>query len=184
VSYVEDRVRVSEYGSLPGDSPLLVAVPTAPGRAPQRLHVLVSRDLALMSAAAMADEISAGPLRVASGWRPRRWTSREAYEAELFRRYVARVRKQLGREPTREQVIAHGRRYLAHASPHETGLALDFLCGGLAPVSSTIAKQRATPLHQWLVARAWEWDFTPYKAEPWHWEHRLPMPSYLSGEAA
>lgn len=179
MSYREDRVRVSEYGSLPGDSPLLAVVPTVPRKAPQRLHVLAARDLALMSAAARADGMVR--LLVTSGWRPRRWATRQAYEAELVRRYAARVRKLLGREPTREQVLAHGRKYLALASPHETGLALDLLCGGLAPASATAAEQRRRPLHEWLVARAWEFGFTPYEAEPWHWEHRLPMAAYLSG---
>lgn len=173
MSYVENRVRVSEYGSLPSSSPLLVPVPTATWKTPQRLHVLAARDFRLMSAAALSDLGIA--LLVASGWRRRRWASRQAYEAELLRRY-----KKPGM--TDSQALARGRRYLAYASPHETGLALDLGCGDLAPVSATVERQRATPLHEWLVARAWEWGFTPYRPEPWHWERRLPLPAYLAGE--
>jgi LAS superfamily LD-carboxypeptidase LdcB len=77
--------------------------------------------------------------------------------------------------------VARGRRFLAFDSPHETGLALDLGCGGLAPVAATIARQRRTPLHAWLVANAWKFGFHPYQAEPWHWEHPVELGSYVAG---
>ena len=163
--YEENRVTTKEFGSLPGDSPLLVNVPTAPGHSQQRLHVVVAQSLIPMSEAV---EQSLGfPLLVASGWRPHRWTSRAQYEQVLIEKYGS---------------VAKGRLYLAFDSPHETGLAADMGCGGLSPVSATIPQQEQTPLFKWLVDNAWNYGFTPYKVECWHWEHRVSLASYQSGE--
>ena len=162
--YVENRVTTAEFGPLPANSPLLVDVPTAPGHQQQRNHVVTAGYLIKMSAAA---EQSLGyPLLIASGWRPHRWTSRAQYEAILIQRYGS---------------VAKGRLYLAFDSPHETGLACDFGCGGLQPVSATIPQQKETPLFKWLVDNAWMFGFTPYKVEPWHWESRISSAAYLSG---
>lgn len=181
MSCVENRVRVSEFGSLAGDSALLVPVPTVLGKRPQRLHVLAARDLIFMSNAVVADEVVEDRLLVASGWRPHRWTSRQAYEDELVRRYATRLEKKYGKKPIREQVVVYGRKLLAFDSPHETGLALDLGCGGLAPVSATAVAQRQEPLYLWLVENARRFGFTSYRPEPWHWEHRVPLDAYRAG---
>jgi D-alanyl-D-alanine dipeptidase len=107
------------------------------------------------------------PLLIASGWRPHRWTSRAQYEQVLIEKYGS---------------VAKGRLYLGFDSPHEVGLAMDIGCGGLSPVSATIDRQKTTPLFKWLVEHAWEYEFTPYCVEPWHWEHRVSLTSYRSGE--
>jgi hypothetical protein len=102
----------------------------------------------------------------ASGWRPHRWTDRAQYESVLVAKYGS---------------VAQGRKFLAFDSPHETGLACDFGCGGLLPVSGTIAEQQRTPLWNWLVANAWRYGWSPYKVEPWHWEHWVDLASYKAG---
>jgi len=165
MSFIEDRVTTKEFGSLPGDSELLVNVPTSPGHAQQRLHKLAAAALIPMSEAVEKD--LRFPLLVASGWRPHRWTSRAQYEQVLIEKYGS---------------VAKGRLYLAFDSPHEVGLAMDLGCGGLSPVSATIDQQKTTPIFKWLVEHAWEYGFTPYKVEPWHWEHRVSLTSYQSGE--
>jgi hypothetical protein len=165
MSYTENRVTTKEFGSLPSDSPLLVNVPTAPGHSQQRLHVLAADKFTKMSATVESDLKFS--LLAASGWRPHRWTSREQYEQVLIAKYGS---------------VARGKLFLAFDSPHETGLACDFGCGGLMPISKTIAAQKQTPLFAWLREHAWEYGFTPYMVEPWHWEIRLSLPSFQSGQ--
>ena len=182
MSYQQCRVYVRDYASLPASSPLLVPVPTAPGRPQQRAHVLVARALVPMS-----DRVRSRfgyPLQVASGWRPHRWESETEYEDVLVSKYEAASARALGRSPTRAEVVAYGRVYLAFSSAHETGLALDFGCGGLSPVSATIPKQKKTELWQFLHDHASDFGFTPYFPEPWHWELRVPRTSYDSPPAA
>jgi LAS superfamily LD-carboxypeptidase LdcB len=127
--------------------------------------VLVAGKLSDMSAAVEHD--LGFPLLVASGWRPHRWDSQQQYEKVLIARYGS---------------VAKGRLYLAFNSPHETGLACDFGCGGLMPISATIPLQKRTPLFAWLKEHAWEHGFAPYKAECWHWELRLSLMEYHSGQ--
>jgi len=166
MSYVENRVTIAEFGVLPGNSPLLIDVPTTPGHAQQRAHVLVAGKFREMSGEAEKD--LGFPLLVASGWRPHRWASRQQYEQVLIEKYGS---------------VAKGRLFLAFNSPHETGLAIDLGCGGLMPVSATIPVQLQTPLFAWLREHAWEHGFTPYMVECWHWEMRLPMEDYVTGKA-
>jgi LAS superfamily LD-carboxypeptidase LdcB len=166
MSYKENRVTVAEFGVLPGNSPLLVNVPTTPGHQQQRLHVVAANSFNVMSNAVYKD--LGFPLLIASGWRPHRWVSREQYEQVLVEKYGS---------------VAKGRLYLGFDSPHETGLTVDIGCGGLEPVSATIEKQKQTPLFKWLVENAWRFGFTPYCVEPWHWEHRISLEAYKSGVA-
>jgi len=165
MGYTENRVTTKEFGTLPPDSPLLTNVPTAPGHPQQRLHVLVAGKFTEMSAAVESD--LKFPLLAASGWRLHRWASREQYEQVLIAKYGS---------------VAKGRLYLAFDSPHETGLACDFDCGGLMPISKTISIQQQTPLFAWLKNHAWEHGFTPYMVEPWHWEVRLSLTEFQSGQ--
>lgn len=166
MSYEEKRVLVATYGTLPSNSPLLVPIPTALAHPPQRLHTLAAQGLAPMASAVATD---LGIILLgASGWRPHRWTSRAQYESVLVEKYGS---------------VAKGRLYLAFDSPHETGLALDFGCGGLEPRSSTIATQKQTPLFHWLVANADRFGWHPYKVEPWHWEFPVSLSAYHSGVA-
>jgi hypothetical protein len=163
--HVERRVRVDAYGRLPRSSRLLVDVPGTQGK-PRRLHVLAAAALERMLAAAKAE---AGiELLVQSGWRPHRWKDWAHYERTVIAKYGS---------------VARGRKFLAYDSPHETGLAVDFGSAGLFPVSSTIAKQRATPAYAWLVANAWRFGWTPYIAEPWHWEFALSRRAWETGDS-
>jgi hypothetical protein len=164
MNYKENRVTTKEFGTLPPDSPLLANVPTAPGHPQQRLHVLVAGKFTEMSTAVESD--LKFPLLVASGWRPHHWASREQYEQVLIAKYGS---------------VARGRLFLAFDSPHETGLACDFGCGGLMPISKTIPIQQQTPLFAWLKEHMWEYGFTPYLVEPWHVEARISLSSYQSG---
>ena len=164
MSYEEMRTPVSVFGSLPGDSPLLVPIPTTPGHPPQRLHVLAAASFAPMADAVRTD--LGIELLAASGWRPHRWRDRAQYESVLAAKYGS---------------VAQGRKFLAFDSPHETGLACDFGCGGLLPVSGTIAEQMRTPLWHWLHDHAWRYGWNPYKAESWHWEHWVDLSSYRAG---
>jgi hypothetical protein len=103
---------------------------------------------------------------VASGWRPHRWASFAEYEQVLIAKYGS---------------VERGRLFLAFNSPHETGLACDFGCGGLMPVSATIHQQQGTLLWKWLIENAWQFGFTPYKIECWHWESRISLSAFASG---
>lgn len=160
--YVERRVRVRTYGTTSSSSKLLVNVPATSGT--KRLHVLAARALEAMSAAVQRD--LGTELKLASGWRAHRWTSREHYEQTLIARYGS---------------VKEGKRWLAYDSPHETGLAMDIGVGGLTPTRSTVDFQRKQPLHQWLVQHASEYGWYPYKTEPWHWEYPVSLEAFASG---
>lgn len=164
-TYVERRVSVRVYGTVGANSPLLVQVPGTGG--PKRLHKLAAAALARMSAAAQQD--LGLELKLASAWRAHRWESRAQYEAVLVAKFGS---------------IAEGKRWLAFDSPHETGLAIDIGVGGLKPSRASVGFQRGTPLHQWLIAHAWEFGFHPYKTEPWHWEYPVSLAAYRSGVIA
>jgi D-alanyl-D-alanine carboxypeptidase len=58
-------------------------------------------------------------------------------------------------------------------SPHHTGRAIDFYLG-TPNDSANIAALRGTPAYRWLVCNAGRFGFTPYAAEPWHWEFNPP----------
>jgi len=152
----ENRVKVRNYGRIPGNDGRLVAVPTKAGAAPQRLH---------WAAAAALDELrqaaeGAGyDLRVVSGWRKHKWLGREDYEAHLIRRYGS---------------VKRGRKWLAYDSPHETGLAFDLGTHGLEPRSATASYQKQQPVYAWLEKHAARFGITPYIPEPWHWEVKIP----------
>ena len=164
--YAENRVRISE-----GFEPIvsrsdsrLVPVPTIPGRATQKVHVLVHQRFLSLSQAAVSAGFDA-PL-VASGWRTKRYSTREEYDAAMIKDYGS---------------VAEGQRWVAYESPHMTGLAVDFGNNGLYPKSSTNLQQKQTPFFKWLKENAYRFGFTPYKTEAWHWEVKVPLNSYASG---
>ncbi len=164
MSYEEKRVKVAKYGTTSARSPLLVAIPGT--RGPLKLHCLAAAAFERLSAAIKRD--LGIDVKAASAWRPHRWKSRQHYEETLVAKYGS---------------VQAGRKWLAYNSPHETGLAVDFGVGGLEPVSKTAAKQRATPLHAWLVEHAHEYGWHPYKTEPWHWEYPVTTGAFRSGNA-
>src|ERR1039457_4811861 len=128
MSYTENRVYVKDFGTLPVGSDLLVPVPTTPGHKQQYIHKVVLADFMAMSEAGEAD--LGFPFLVASGHRPPLWATIEAYNTDMIKQYGS---------------VAEGRKWRAFASAHQTGLAFDFGCGGLAPVSKTIPQQKQTP---------------------------------------
>jgi LAS superfamily LD-carboxypeptidase LdcB len=156
VSLQENRVRITDYGTIDRGDPRLVLVATVDGRAPQHLHWAAAAAFDRMRAAARG---AGYDLRLASGWRPHRWRSRAAYEAHLLKKYGT---------------VKTGRKWLAFASPHETGLAFDLGTHGLAPVSATAERQRQRPVYKWLANNAHRFGITPYLPEPWHWEVKIP----------
>jgi len=163
MSYEEKRVKAKVYGSLPGTSSLLVAVPGVKGKV-RRLHALAAAAFTTMAAAVERD--LGVKLELASGWRKHKWASREQYEQHVIAKFGS---------------VEEGRKWLAYNSPHETGLAMDIGTGGLWPSKSTRNEQKKTPLHAWLVEHAHEHGWHPYKLEPWHWEHPVSLPAHRSG---
>ena len=164
--YAERRVRVRVYGTMAADSPLLVPVPAVSGGA-KRLHRIAAAAMREMGRALEKD--LGIELKLASGWRAHRWQSRAQYEAVLVQRFGS---------------VAEGKRWLAFDSPHETGLAMDIGVGGLKPSRASVAFQREQPIHRWLIARAWEFGWHPYKTEPWHWEYPISLEAHRKGVIA
>jgi hypothetical protein len=107
-----------------------------------------------LKAAAEADGIAANLLTVTSGYRSR------ATQERLF---AAAVQKYGSREAARKWVAPPG------GSAHQTGRAIDFNLG-LGNNSENVAALRRTAPYRWLVCNAHRFGFTPYSAEPWHWE--------------
>jgi hypothetical protein len=163
--FIERRVRVRKLGTLPGNSMVLVEVPGTGGK-PRKLHSLAAAALASLRKA--CESATGVELLVQSGWRRHRWASREQYEKELIKRYGS---------------VSKGVALLSFDSPHETGLAVDFGSGGLEAKSATTAKQRQTPVHQWLKANAYRFGFHPYEREPWHWEFPLSKRAWTTGRS-
>lgn len=58
-------------------------------------------------------------------------------------------------------------------SPHHTGRAIDLYLG-VSNDSANIPALRRTSAYRWLVCNAVRFGFTPYSAEPWHWEFNPP----------
>jgi hypothetical protein len=165
VSFTENRVTVKEYGSLPYNSDLLVNIPTARGCKQQRLHIIAADYLAKLSLAAKQDlDLD---ILIASGWRNHRWSSFEQYKDFVIKKYGS---------------LEKGRKYLAFDSPHETGLAVDFGCGGLWPSVNTMYIQKQTLFYKWLVNNAYKFNYTPYLNECWHFECKLPLDVYKGGK--
>ena len=137
----------------------------------KRAHVLVVKRFKLLQEA-FIKETGLEPLKVTSACRPHRWASRAAYEAKMIKSYGS---------------VAEGRKWVAFASPHESGLALDMThpAKPRLEVSSKAAKAgrlQKSPAFLWLKANAHRWGFTPYKREPWHWELKVPYESWRTGE--
>ena len=73
------RVRVADYGTLAADDARLVRVPSVRGRT-CRLHWAAAQALAKLSYAWRESTLEiVGDIRIASGWRAHRWSSRGAY---------------------------------------------------------------------------------------------------------
>ncbi len=153
------RVSVREYGVLKRGSPLLQ--PIASVNCTQSLHWRAAESFAALAIAVKA-AVNV-ELKAASAWRPHRWSSLKEYEDFLLRNYGS---------------LAEGRRWLAFVSPHETGLAVDIGVGGLWPARKTIEQQRRQPLYRWLVKHAGDHGWSPYQAEPWHWEFPMDPAQY------
>lgn len=162
---VERRVRVADYDRLRGRDPRLVPLPAelcAPGRA-IRMHWAAVEATILLLKEARSMGFAA---TVCSGWRRHAWKSRAHYEQAMIAKYGS---------------LAQGQKYRAYDSPHETGLAIDLLGSGLAPRSKTIASQRRSAVYAWLMSHAHRFGWSPYLAEPWHWELAVPREIFDSG---
>jgi hypothetical protein len=107
-----------------------------------------------LKAAAEADGVPANLLTVVSGYRS------IAHQKVLFQRAVEKY----GSEKAATRWVAPPGR-----SAHHTGRAIDFYVGG-SNSSANAARQRTLTPYRWLVCNALRFGFTPYAAEPWHWE--------------
>jgi D-alanyl-D-alanine dipeptidase len=120
-----------------------------------------------MNRAWVAANPSKPPFKAASGWRPHRWKSRKQYVDTMNVRYGS---------------LREGRKWVAYASPHETGLAVDFGNNGLTPKKAQISRMLREPAYRWLQQNAYKYGFSPYKNEPWHWEVQMPRDNWNSGD--
>jgi LAS superfamily LD-carboxypeptidase LdcB len=166
--FEEARVYIKDYGTIPSNSNLLVSVP-APNGTKRKLHKLAAKRFEAMNEAWLRENPGQPPLLVASGHRTRKWEDRASYEAAMWKKFP-------NGGPT------EARKWIAYASPHETGLALDIGSNGLSPTRENNEQQKQTRCYKWLVENAHLYGFTPYKTEAWHWECRLPKESWASGE--
>ena len=165
--YTENRVRINDgFAAITNSNDeRLVSAPTIPGRATVKVHTLTYERFLKLSEAAVEAGFEV-PL-LASGWRRKRYSTREEYNAAMIEKYGS---------------VAEGRRWIAYESPHMTGLAIDFGNNGLYPKSATNSQQKQTPFFKWLKENAHRFGFTPYKREAWHWEVKVPMDNYVSGQ--
>jgi len=160
----EDRVRVSDYGSIKSGDPRLVRIgaPFEYGGARYVHKAILVDTLGLLQAAKAAGF----DLKVSSAWRLKPWKTLADYEA-----WCVRPKSQDGGG---YGSVAECRKWRAFNSPHETGLTIDLRGSGLAASSAVAEKMKTTAAYKWLVANAHKFGFTPYSPEPWHWEHKIP----------
>ena len=111
-----------------------------------------------MKAAAEANGIPANLLTITSGYRS--VPTQRILWAGALERYGSP-------EEARRWVAPPGR------SPHHTGRAID-LWLGTRNSPSHIPALRTMEAYQWLVCNAARFGYTPYAAEPWHWEYNPP----------
>jgi len=163
--FTENRVRRNTFGALPSNSPLLVPIPSV--GTTRKVHTLAAKRLAAMNRAWVAANPEKSPFKAASGWRRHRWKSYKQYVDTMNTRYGS---------------LREGRKWIAYASPHETGLAIDFGNNGLTPKKAQISRMLGEPAYRWLQQNAYKYGFSPYKNEPWHWEVQMPRDNWNSGD--
>jgi hypothetical protein len=208
-AYTERRVFLNVFGTL--DKSDAVSIPTISGKIQQHAHPLLAARLQLLNEAWLTETGATEQFLVSSGLRDGpmkryRWLTQpnhykfkraglnskgpmagpvkltEALEQDgtvsysnLKRLFDAFLEDEYGS-------VATGRQYRAWASPHETGLAVDFGNNGLKPSSKTNAQQKRTPAFLWLKENAYRFGFNPYIKEAWHWEVIVPVENFQSGE--
>lgn len=167
--FTENRVRRNTFGALPSNSPLLVPIPSV--GTTRKVHTLVAKRLAVMNRAWVAANPSKPPFKAASGWRRHKW-----------RNYKQYVDAMSAPPPRGYGSLREGSKWVAYASPHETGLAIDFGNNGLTPKKAQISRMLGEPAYRWLQQNAYKYGFSPYKNEPWHWEVQMPRDNWNSGD--
>lgn len=182
--YKENRVRRDVFGNLPINDSMNMEVIGGTSET-EKLHRLVALRFKSMRNAALSEGLD---LRVQSGNRRHRWRDYDHYISYLKSEYGS---------------IQEGKRTVAFASPHETGLAIDIASArkgtpylhysladnafsdesryGLYPDSTYRVQQKQSPEFKWLVKNAHKYGFTPYKYEPWHWECQIPVEAWKTG---
>lgn len=138
---------------------------SASGRGGIQLHRAAYGAYQRMKAAAERDGIPANLLTITSGYRS------SATQRRLFE---AAVRRYGSESAARRWVAPPG------GSSHQTGRTVD-LNLGLSNDSRNVPALRATMAYRWLVCNAHRFGFTPYSAEPWHWEYNPPAGATLEG---
>jgi hypothetical protein len=158
--YTENRVRRNAFDSLPSNSHLLVRTKSG-----KKIHTLANDRLNALNEA-WTKETGKPAFLIASGHRKHRWRGRQDYEKKMIKKYGS---------------VREGKKWMAYASAHETGLAIDFGNNGLEPKRKSKARQLRTLAFRWLRVNAHKFGFTPYKKEPWHWELLIPRENWANG---
>ena len=175
-----------------------------------RIHVLfLPRFIAMNEAWIKTPQSKGKYLQVTgggTGWRKRRFTDYKTYEAFLRRKYgsISHGKKMIAYNSphytglaidlthkrslpkVKEGKHAGARRFqgiLPISRPDQfkktkkkpEGEMVRY--GGIKP-----AQQRTSPVWKWLRDNAHKYGFTPYKAEPWHWELIVPRENYYNGK--
>lgn len=188
----ENRVRRFAYGNCKREGPAMVPLPGGAKAHPllavrlEAMNQLWSRYVqregilgkTVPKGNGVGTEQISSTLNVSSGFR-----NKKAYPLnnEGFRKWCGEVinyYKNKGKDYTCRQAS----RLRAFASPHETGLAIDFSNNGLKAVSKTMSTQVKSPAFEFLVKYAWLFGFYPYNGETWHWELQIPREAWKSGE--
>ncbi len=172
-TWKENRVRIKHYGgTILNKKDKLLAIIKGPNeRGYLRAHGLVVKRYQAMKAAAAADGVQ---MKVVSGWRKHKYKSYEDYTEKMLAKGFKSAKS--------------ASKWIAFNSPHETGMALDLNSVGeekgmiCTKHAETSGRNAATKLAKWMKANAWKFGFSPYKGESWHWEVRLPVHAWVTGE--
>tara|TARA_Y100001938_G_C8089690_1_gene434302 strand:+ start:2012 stop:3352 length:1341 start_codon:yes stop_codon:yes gene_type:complete len=198
--YLENRVRVGSFASLPKSSPLLEAVPGG-----ALVHKLLAARVKALNDA-WVSETGRRPFTSSNGWRSGpevryAWLKDpSSYRFKRFKKQYNNAQNLLNAIRSGEKDhyklwiamlldeydgnLKLGKVRRAWNSPHQTGLAIDFNNNGLSTQTKRvpIKKQRASKGFKWLQANAHKYGIHPYEKEPWHWECMVPRDNFVSGE--
>jgi len=190
----ENRVRRFAYGNCKREGPALVPIPSSKNA---KAHPFVATRLEAMNdlwrryvkeKGILGQKVPKGKgngveeitstLEVSNGFRDKKSYPLDSSGFQAWCREVVEYYKKKDRNYTCRQASV----LRAFASPHETGLAIDFSNNGLSATSKTMSTQVKSPAFEFLVKYAWLFGFYPYNGETWHWELQAPREAWRLGE--
>ena len=133
------------------------------------------------------------PEKLVQKWQPMRQLLIDKPDVSLYDLWLSwlkeeyRIPKGGGAPRSDKEALRVGRKFRGWYSAHCTGLAVDIYYEDnkgkkMRARSAHVAEMQSMELHKWLVKNAHLYGWSPYTAEPWHWECQIPLKAYATGQ--